>query len=171
MASHSPLAPVRPGNGEYPISGQTRLVTEVTALREHLLVGEQPAVVAKHVGQKARPKRRERHQLSGAGKALLSELPAPTPQPPVCTGCLGSGRGQSCRSPAFTALRTACNLIAFPDGVRSESKSGKYDRKDSHVWPISISWLVNCVQFVFYGHLLLIWSERRRGDYFWFGVF
>lgn len=25
----------------------------------------------------------------------------------------------------------------------------------------------NCIQFVFYGHLLLIWSERRRGDYFW----
>lgn len=29
----------------------------------------------------------------------------------------------------------------------------------------------NCVQIAFNGRLVLIWSERRRGDYFWFGVF
>lgn len=122
-------------------------MTQVTVLHEHLVAGEQPAAGAKHVGQKTRPKRRERHQLLGAGKAFLSKLPAPTPQPPVRTGCLGRGRG--CRSPAFTTVRTSCNLIAFPDEVRLERESGKYDRKDSHVWPISISWLVTVLSLYF----------------------
>ena len=90
---------------------------------------------------------KEKGKVPALGSRQSAPKPAPSPQPPGHAGCLGWGWG--CRSPAFTALRTGCNLIAFPDGVCSESESGKYDRKDSHVWPISISWLVTALSLYF----------------------
>lgn len=84
MASHSPLAPVRAGNREDLISVSSCLMTEVTALPEHPVAEDQPAAGTGHVGQKAQLRKERHQQLSGAGKAILSELPAPSPQP-LCT--------------------------------------------------------------------------------------
>lgn len=59
-------------------------MTELAGLPEHSVAGDQPAAGAEHVGQKVQLRRERHQQLSGAGKAILSELPAPSLQP-LCT--------------------------------------------------------------------------------------
>lgn len=59
-------------------------MTEVTALPEHPAAQDHAAAGVGHIGQKAQLRKERHKQLLGAGKAILSELPAPIPQP-LCT--------------------------------------------------------------------------------------
>lgn len=124
------------GTGNTPTSGWTRLVTEVTRASR-----SGGAARSWRKARRAESMDNEKGKASAFGSGQSVPERAASSHPAAPTGCRGRGRGGG-HSLTFTTLRTGCNLIAFPDGVRSESQSGKYDRKDSHVWPISISWLV-----------------------------
>jgi len=83
----------------------------------------------------------------GSMQSISPQAANSHPTAPMRAGHLAMGWG--CQRPGFTTPGRGCNLIAFPDRVLSESRSGKYYRKDSHVWPISISWLITAFNLYF----------------------